>query len=353
MKQPSRHSPGRPAAAGVAHPSTNVRHYATYFDRHYLPKGLALYRSLERHSPPFVLWVLCLDEETEQALSRMRLEHMRLIPLEELEQADPALLAVKPERSLVEYYWTSGPVLLLHLLGGNAQIEMLTYLDADLFFFGDPEPTFEMLGSNSILIIERRVRNETQWGKYNVGLLVFRRTPSGTACLERWREQCLEWCFDRFEPGRHGDQAYLDEWPKLYDVTVPQYGGIGVGSMNVTYQQIEYKSGQVLVEGDPLISYHFNRVFRINRWVYEMHDFEFNRVKAHPVVRRHIFAPYVRELYAAEQQILEVGGCIHAGTARDATALGEVLRRRRAADAPRLSLARYHRFMFVMGPLVL
>jgi len=332
-----------------------VLHYATYFDRHYLSKGVALYRSLERHSPPFVLWMLCLDEETEQTLKRLRLEHVRLIPLRELEEADPALLVVKPERSLVEYYWTCGPALLVHLFKREKRIEMLTYLDADLFFFGDPSLVFEMLGGNSILIIELKLRFQPpgQSRKYNVGLLVFRRTASGRACLERWREQCLEWCFDRFEPGRHGDEAYLDEWPKLYDVTVPQYAGVGVGSWTVTDQRIQYRNGQVLVERDPLLCYHFTRVRRINRWVYEMHDFRFHRVKAHPIVRRGIYAPYVRQLHAAEQQILEVGGCIHAGSARDATSPGELWRRSQAADVSRTSLARYYRFMFVIGPWVL
>jgi len=339
------------AGEGDARTAANVRHYATYFDRHYLPKGVALYHSLEKHSLHFVLWVLCLDEETEETLSGLRFDHMRLIPLRELEEADPALLAVKPQRSIVEYYWTCGPAFLLQLFRDNPKIELLTYLDADLFFFGDPEPIFEMLGRNSILIVERKVSTET-FGKYNVGLLVFRRVPSGTACLERWREQCLEWCFDRFEPGRHGDQAYLDEWPELFDVTVPQYGGI-TGSMNITYQQIEYRSSHVLVEGTPLISYHFNRVFRINRWIYEMHDFEFNRVKAGPVVRRHIFAPYVRELYVAERQILGVGGRIFSGTARDATSPGESWRCSQAANVPRMGLRRYNRFMLVMGRMVL
>jgi hypothetical protein len=278
-----------------------------------------------------------------------------LIPLRELEEDDPTLLTVKPERSLVEYYWTCGPALLLHIFRINAPIEMLTYLDADLFFFGDPSLVFEMLGTRSILIIEQKFRPpaHASMGKYNVGLVVFRQTSNSRACLERWREQCLEWCFDRYEPGRFGDQAYVDEWPKLYDVVVPQYGGVGVAPWNVTGQRIKYKNGHVIIERDPLVCYHFTRVHRVNRWVYEMHDYRFHRIKAHPVVRRHIYAPYMRELHGAERQVLEVGGSIHAGTARDASSLGEVDRRRRAADVPRTSLARYQRFMFVIGPLVL
>src|SRR5439155_18303575 len=110
-------------------------HYATYFDRHYLTRGLALYRSLVRHSPPFVLWVLCLDDETHRALSGLRLDHVGLVPPAEVERTDPALAAAKRDRKPVEYYWTCGPSFLLHLFRRQPEIDLLTYLDADLFFF--------------------------------------------------------------------------------------------------------------------------------------------------------------------------------------------------------------------------
>ncbi len=329
-------------------PGVHPTHYATYFDRHYLTRGLALLRSLEQHCAPFVLWVLCLDAETEELLRRLDSQHVRRVPLAELEQADPALLAVKPNRQPVEYFWTCGPALLVHVLRRDPTIETLAYLDADMFFFDAPAPIFAGLRDRSIVLMEQRYV-QAKGGRFNVGMLAFRRTPSALACLNRWREQCLEWCYDRFEPGRHGDQKYLEEWPDRYDVTILEYAGAGVAPWNVETQRIHYRGGRVLVEGDPLVVYHFARIHLIHRWIYELHDYRWQDRKMDPLVRRWIYAPYIRELYAAEGRVRQLGGRVYKGTARQPDSPGEAVRRKRAQAVPWTRLAQYQRFMFVAG----
>jgi hypothetical protein len=306
-------------AAVVKEPSRVRRdpiQYATYFDRHYLTRGLALYRSLVRHSPPFVLWVLCLDEQTHRTLSNLRIEQVELVRLAELEQADHALLAAKPGRQAVEYYWTCGPAFLVYLLEQHP-IDMLTYLDADLFFFGDPTPIYDELGDGSILLVEHRRSSSVpelinQKGTYNVGLLVFRRTSEAAACLRRWRTQCLDWCFDRVEPTRFGDQKYLDDWPSRYrGLVVAQHKGAGLAPWNLENYRFSYAQGRVWVDTNPLLYYHFTRLRVINRWLYDPALWELGQHRPDPNVKRHIYVPYVRELGTAGKLLRAVGGKVH------------------------------------------
>lgn len=280
-------------------------HYCTFFDRNYLSRGLALYRSLLRHSPPFALWVLCFDDETYVTLSRMRLAGVRLIAQAEFENGDNALLQTKQHRSRVEYYFTCTPSLLLYIFDHDPEVDMVTYLDADLFFYSDPAPIYREMKNDSIAIIEHRfpphLRHQEVYGIYNVGLLVVRRTEHGLTCLRWWRERCIEWCYDRVEDGRFADQKYLDDWPSRFEgVKVLQHKGAGLAPWNLSNYQLRLNKGQIMVDKDPLVFYHFHGLKALNRWLYDPNVTNYG----HPmdwIVRKHIYALYIRELQAVSR----------------------------------------------------
>ena len=325
------------------------QHYCTYFDRNYLANGLALHASLVRHAPPFTLWVLCLDDETYAALTALALPGVRPLALAELEDADPELLAVKPTRSRVEYYFTSTPSLVRHVLDRAADADAVTYVDADLGFFDDPAPIYAELVGHDVLIVEHRFPPRLQhmaerFGTYNVGLVAFRRSPAAQECLGWWRERCLEWCYDAFEPGRFGDQKYLDEWPARFSgVRVLAHKGAGVGPWNVSGYRLERKGGRTLVDGEPLLFYHFHGLSPLNRWLYYTALATYgNRLNG--MLRRHVYAPYVRDLQRAGSQLrgLDPG-------------LAVTRRPRMAVSSPRVlpGLALTGQLLLVVGPLAL
>jgi hypothetical protein len=203
-----------------------------------------------------------MDDWVYEFLTSMRLPQVRLIRRTDFE--DVELLAVKPTRTVAEYCWTCTPSLPLYVLDRNADMDLITYLDADLCFFSSPEPIFEELGSKSILIVEHRfiprLAHFAENGKYNVEWVTFRRDANGLAALRWWREKCIEWCFYLVEKDRMGDQKYLDRWPMLFEgVHVLQHVGGGVAPWNFSNYQIRQQPDGVLqVDEVPLIFYHFH-----------------------------------------------------------------------------------------------
>lgn len=256
-----------------------MRYYCTYFDANYLPAGIALIRSLaSRENATWTIYVVCLDEITRLILEKIAIPQVHCVALHLLEKGDGSLLAAKRNRSTIEYYWTLTPTILLRILDWYPEIEVLTYLDADLFFFSSPQPIFDEFSRFSVLIHEHRfpprlLHLEADAGKFNVGLLCFRRDEHGLRVLHRWREQCNSWCYARAEGGKYGDQAYLSAWPTDFEgVGVLEHVGAGLAPWN--YEQYRLvppplgSSAPPTVNGRPVVFYHFHALVNPCRNLY-------------------------------------------------------------------------------------
>jgi hypothetical protein len=240
-----------------------MRYYCTYFDHRFISRGLALLSSLEQHGKAFRLFVLCLDDLCYDALIKARLPNVSPIALPDIEAYDRDLRATRPRRSLVEYYFTLTPAFPLYLLAHFPEIDIITYLDSDLYFFGDPETVFTELGGGSAAIIGHRFseagRFRERYGVYNVGWVSWRRDQSGLACLEWYREKCLEWCFDNADGQRFADQKYLDDWPLRFPrVRAIQHKGCNLAPWNIENYEYSLRNGRLFIDGDPIVFYHFH-----------------------------------------------------------------------------------------------
>jgi hypothetical protein len=250
-----------------------TRAYCTLFDAKYLPRGLALYESLRRHEPGATLRVFCMDERTKTVLDRLALPDLVPISLAELEAHDPELAAAKHDRTPVEYFWTATPSVCAYSLEREPGLELITYLDADVFFFSSAQPLFDELGGDATMIVPHRYSPETAHlaatsGIFNVELVSFRRDADGLEALGWWRERCIEWCYYRVEDGKLGDQKYLDDWPERFRrVHVLEHVGGGLAPWNVTRYRVHERDGEVLVDDVPLVFFHFHglRLFRDRR----------------------------------------------------------------------------------------
>ena len=177
---------------------------------------------------------------------------------------------MKPTRTQVEYCWTATPAVCAFALENEPELEAITYLDADLMFFRDPEPIWQEFGDDSVLIVPHRYApqwqaHEETSGTYNVEFMTFRRDERGLEALHWWRDRCLEWCYFRVEDGKMGDQKYLDDWPERFaGVHVLEHPGGGLAPWNVERYELARQNGSVLVDDRELVFYHYHslRLYR-------------------------------------------------------------------------------------------
>jgi hypothetical protein len=230
----------------------------------------------------------------------MQLPQVQLISLSDFEKDDPLLLNAKQNRSLIEYYFTCTPSLPLYVVDHDPEVDIITYLDADLYFFSSIKPVYQELGNQSVLIIGHRfpqaLKDLEIFGIYNVGMLSFRRDNNGLACLHWWRDRCIEWCFDRFENGRFADQKYLDDWPDRFaGVVIIQHGGVGLAPWNLANYVYSEKNNEFLVDGQSIVMYHFHGVKRINRWIWDTNVIAY-KTRLSKMVKQGLYIPYLKEL---------------------------------------------------------
>lgn len=237
--------------------------YLTYFDINYAVKGLAMIRSLLRQDPGSTVRVLCLDDEVLDLLAKLSIDGLIPARLSTIEAGDEDLASARSNRSRVEYYWTLTPTVLLHFLEGMEPDEILTYVDADMLFFSSTEPVFREMEGKSVLIHKHNFppayASFAANGEYNVGLVAFRNDREGIRVLDWWRERCNEWCYDRCENGKMGDQKYLEHFSSLSDkVAIAQNPGIGVAPWNFTGYRLGERERIPTVDGRDTVFYHYH-----------------------------------------------------------------------------------------------
>lgn len=276
-----------------------MEHYVTLFDSLFLPQGLALHRSMERHVRQYTLWVLCMDHPTHALLTRLNLPNVRLIALSDVET--PQLLELKSVRKVNEYCWTLTPMTYRFVFDRDKTAHRVTYLDADTWFMNSPEPIFSELdrADKSVLITDHAYSpecDETEAsGRFCVQFMSFER-ERGEHVRRWWEERCIEWCYDRSEDGKFGDQKYLDDWPTRFgnDVHVLQNPQWTLAPWNALRFPI-----------DDGIIWHFQALRIQTRGSHFFADY--GSYKLPRKTRQEVYAPYLKDLRQAMDKMQEGG----------------------------------------------
>jgi hypothetical protein len=265
-----------------------------------LPHALTLASSLERNAKSYKLFMICMDKESFNYLKNNPLKNIQLIYFRDVEKKYPSLKVAKSNRNLVEYFFTCSPAICNYVMDQFNFIDSITYLDADLYFFSDPVKIFNEIKDKSIAIIEHRfhwtTKRQLKYGRFNVGWVTFKNDIEGKKCLKQWMENCLDWCYQKVEKDRFGDQKYLNRWPSLYkNLHIIQNKGANLAIWNIPNYHLSLIENQVFIDNQPLIFYHFANIDQIGQSTFNTNlSRVFINLKG--ILLDKIYVPYLKEL---------------------------------------------------------
>jgi putative methyltransferase (TIGR04325 family) len=286
-----------------------TRHYCTYFDHNYLPRALLMIESLRAQRADFRLHVVPLSGLCARILEQLALPEITVTDVAAIEARYPELLTVKAARSPIEYIFTLTPFMPTYWMAVTPGLTEITYLDADLFFYADPELMFAHIGDRSIAIIPHRFSvdhlDDRIYGTFNVGWITYRATDEGLRCLAEYQRDCIDWCYDRVEGDRYGDQRYLDRWPERYrDLAIVLLKGANAAFYNADNYQFGERDGRFWCDDETLIFYHYHGVYLQNDGSYFVQYPRIHGAAESPLIRR-LYRPYLARLIAATQALRE------------------------------------------------
>ena len=250
----------------------------TLYNSLYLDKGLVLFDSLKENAKDFELYVLCMDDKCYEVLKEIEEERLKPIRLSDVE--NEKMIEAKDNRTVAEYCWTCSSRLVQYILY-TYQPECCTYIDADMYFYHDPQILIdEMLeAGKSVMMVPHRFTDRNlhlaeKVGTYCVEFNTFKNDRAGREVLSHWHDQCLECCSNLGDGIHWGDQKYMDEWPVIYpnNVHVCENLGAGIAPWNIDfYCFFDEKDKTIGVKGDnnviPIVFYHFQSLFYLSEEV--------------------------------------------------------------------------------------
>jgi hypothetical protein len=109
------------------------------------------------------------------------------------------------------------------------------------------------------------------------------------------------------EGDRFADQKYLDRFPTLFEgVLVLDNPGANLAPWNMGRHRLTEEDGRILVDGQPLIFYHFHNFKRALPFVWRTHHRE-NFIPRYSFLARLLYRPYARALARARSLGASVG----------------------------------------------
>jgi hypothetical protein len=275
-------------------------YFCTLFDSHFLARGLALYRSIIANVPESKVCILALDFDCFSFLASLNEPKLSVFNLDLLEKGNDVLTKAKSNRSKVEFCYTCKPFLCDYIFKNYPDAEIVIYVDADMFFFKGLDDVLPNINMHSVTLSPHRFSKEHLQkeiiGTYNAGWVSFHKDLNGLNCLDWWKKKCADWCYEQLFDGRWADQGYLSLIPGTFrNVSEIDHPGANLALWNIGNFTLSINErNEVLVNGQPLLFYHFHGLRKVVGPIYDMGI----AGKAAHLIWNYIYSPYIKSVSA-------------------------------------------------------
>jgi hypothetical protein len=184
--------------------------------------------SLKDYIEKPTVFVLALDEFTQNTLDNLNIEELRVFNLTQLDfDINGKVSILRGNRCRKEFIFSLTPYLIQYLRK-YSNSDYLVYVDADIYFKGSP---LHIINTNGTTVgifghcFGEKSKHLEIYGKYNVGVIYFRSDDKGLRILNWWAKKCFEsTSLDlRLNPKVFGDQKYLDVFPEKFQGVCTHY----------------------------------------------------------------------------------------------------------------------------------
>lgn len=231
----------------------------TYFDGNFYDRGAILLRSLLKNLEVSAqIIVYALDEQCADLIKN--------------EFGDNIIVRnhFKPNANLpilADYFYALSAKVIYETANTLRHGDELLYVDADIKFYGCPGQVFAELQDYDIAVSEHRLpwfnSHHNKYGRYNVGVNVFKVNDRSLAFIKDW----LDYCENPQKSGSYekvgffSDQIFWDRLPG-YEIAfkVIANSGINTAPWNLFTNTLNRQTGTFYAASDRLICYHFSSI---------------------------------------------------------------------------------------------
>ncbi|CAN1484221.1 hypothetical protein MCERE3_00033 [Candidatus Nanopelagicaceae bacterium] len=240
--------------------------FFTYFNAKFLIQGTVAINSFLAQNPGAIGYIYSDEQLVVDALqSRFQNENISVINLLGIPRIAKEMDEMRQDRSSIELLISLKPFLFLETLNEIPVGAILTYIDADLFFYRSLKPMLSAMNSVDILLTQHifpdSMSESVKYGQINAGLISVRKSKAAEEVLTDWAAKCRQWCLLRLEDNKYADQLYLDAYLDYSIVKSIADPGINNGMYYFKVpRRLSAISHKPIIDGSELVCFHFHGI---------------------------------------------------------------------------------------------